>query len=156
MSKLVPIMGALGSLPFVCAFGKVLTYNDVSRDLSVRWAQHDVIGQKPVLEFVGDDLARVSLTIRFDSNLGVPPLIGLNHLQRMLENKEVKTLVLGGEYLGRFVIESVSEDRRFHSGAGICIIAEATVNLIEWHGKRTNSWSEQMAKLSKRMKGLFK
>lgn len=155
MSKLVPIMGALGSLPFVCAFGKVLTYNDVSRDLSVRWAQHDVIGQKPVLEFVGDDLARVSLTIRFDSNLGVPPLIGLNHLQRMLENKEVKTLVLGGEYLGRFVIESVSEDRRFHSGAGICIIAEATVNLIEWHGKRTNSWSEQMAKLSKRMKGLF-
>lgn len=155
MSKLVPIMGALGSLPFVCAFGKVLTYNDVSRDLSVRWAQHDVIGQKPVLEYVGDDLARVSLTIRFDSNLGVPPLIGLNHLQRMLENKEVKTLVLGGEYLGRFVIESVSEDRRFHSGAGICIIAEATVNLIEWHGKRTNSWSEQMAKLSKRMKGLF-
>lgn len=155
MSKLVPIMGALGSLPFVCAFGKVLTYNDVSRDLSVRWAQHDVIGQKPVLEYVGDDLARVSLTIRFDSNLGVPPLIGLNHLQRMLENKEVKTLVLGGEYLGRFVIESVSEDRKFHSGAGICIIAEATVNLIEWHGKRTNSWSEQMAKLSKRMKGLF-
>lgn len=155
MSKLVPIMGALGSLPFVCAFGKVLTYHDVSRDLSVRWAQHDVIGQKPVLEYVGDDLARVSLSIRFDSNLGVPPLIGLNHLQRMLENKEVKTLVLGGEYLGRFVIESVSEDRRFHSGAGICIIAEATVNLIEWHGKRTNSWSEQMAKLSKRMKGLF-
>lgn len=155
MSKLVPIMGALGSLPFVCAFGKVLTYNDLSRDLSVRWAQHDVIGQKPVLEYVGDDLARVSLTIRFDSNLGVPPLIGLNHLQRMLENKEVKTLVLGGEYLGRFVIESVSEDRKFHSGAGVCIIAEASVNLIEWHGKRTNSWSEQMAKLSKRMKGLF-
>ncbi len=156
MGKVVPVMGALGSLPFVCAYGKVLTFNDLSRDMSVRWAKHEVIGKKPVLEYVGEDLAQVTLSIRFDTNLGVPPLIGLDHLKKMLKNKQVKTLVIGGEYLGRYVIESINEERKFHTGAGVCIVAEATVNLIEWAGPRTNSWSEQMAKLSKRMKGLFK
>lgn len=155
MSKLVPVMGALGSLPFVCARGKVLTFNDLSRDQSARWAKHEVIGKKPVLEYVGEDLAKVSLTIRFDTNLGVPPLIGLDHLKKMLKNKQVKTLVIGGEYLGRYVIESVSEERKFHTGAGVCIVAEATIALLEWDGPRTNSWAVQMSRLSKRMKGLF-
>ena len=39
--------------------------------------------------------------------------------------------MIGGEYLGRFVIESVSEERRFHTGAGVCIVAEASVELSE-------------------------
>lgn len=155
MSKLVPVIGALGSLPFVCAYGKVLTFNDLSRDLSVRWARHDVIGKKPVLEWVGEDLMTVTIKIRFDTSLGVPPLIGLDHLKRMINNREVKTLVIGGEYFGRFVIESISEDRKFHTGAGVCTVAEATVNLIEWAGPRTHSWSKLVSQLSKRMKGLF-
>lgn len=151
MSKLAPIMGALGSLPFVCAYGKVLTFNDLTRGQSVRWAKHEVIGQKPILEWVGEDLATVSLKIRFDTSLGVPPLIGLNHLQKMLKNKQVKTLVIGGEYIGRFVIESISEDRKYHTGAGVCMVAEATLNLIEWSGPRTSTWAKQVSMFSKRM-----
>lgn len=155
MSKLVPIIGALGSLPFVCAYGKVLTFNDLSREHSVRWAKHEVIGKKPVLEWVGEDLMTVSLKIRFDTSLGVPPLIGLYHLKKMINNKQVKTLVIGGEYFGRFVIESISEERKYHTGAGVCMVAEATLNLLEWSGPRTNSWSKQVSMLSKRMRGLF-
>lgn len=148
MSKLMPVLGALGQLPFICAYGKVLTFNNLSRDMSVRWASHEVIGKKPVLEYVGEDLMKVSLKIRFDQSLGVPPAIGLARLKQMLENKKYKTLVIGGEYLGRYVIESISEERKFHTGAGICIVAEATVNLIEWSGSRTTSWAEQLLKLS--------
>lgn len=134
MSKSVPVLGTLGSLPFVCAYGYVLTFSDLSREHSTRWAEHEVIGKKPVLEYVGENLATVSLKIRFDTSLGVPPLVGLLRLKKMRENKLYKTLIIGGEYLGRFVIESVSEERKFHTGAGVCMIAEATVSLKEWTG----------------------
>lgn len=151
MSKLSPVIGALGSLPFVCSYGRVLTFTDLSRDNAARWAKHEVIGKKPVLEYIGQDLSEVSLKIRFDTSIGIPPLVGLNHLKKMLDNGMHKSLVIGGEYLGRYVIESVSEERKYHTGAGVCLVAEATVNLIEWAGPRGTTWETQLERLSKNM-----
>lgn len=127
-------LGSLGELPFVCSMKKVRTFSDLSRELSVRWAKHDLIGQKPVLEFVGEDLNAVSLKMRFDVSLGIAPKDGLDRLKRMMENKLYKTLIIGGENLGRYVIESISEERKYHAGDGLCLVAEATVNLTEWAG----------------------
>lgn len=131
MSKLMPVLGVFGTVPFICAFDKVFTFNDLARSRSVRWAKHDVIGQKPVLEWIGPELDRISLRLRFDTSLNVPPLLGLTMLKRLTDGHEPHVLVIGGEYLGRFVIESVSEERRFHTGAGVCIVAEASVELSE-------------------------
>ena len=156
MSKLTPVMGALGSLPFVCSYGKVLTFNNLTRETSVRWARHDVIGSKPVLEWVGEDLTRISLKIRFDASLGVAPAFGLDHLQRMLNNREIKTLIIGGEYFGRFVIESISEERRFHTGAGVCTVAEATISLLEFAGPQTHTWGKLFSQISSRFRRLFR
>ena len=127
-------LGSLGELPFVCSQDKVRTFNDLSRDLEARWAQHDVIGKKPVLEYVGPGLMSASLKIRFDVSLGIAPEEGLDRLKRMMENKLYKTLVIGDEILGRYVIESISEERKFHAGDGLCLVAEATINLKEWAG----------------------
>lgn len=127
-------LGSLGELPFVCSQDKVRTFNDLSRDLEARWAQHDVIGKKPVLEYVGPGLMSASLKIRFDVSLGIAPEEGLDRLKRMMENKLYKTLVIGDEILGRYVIESISEERKFHAGDGLCLVAEATINLREWAG----------------------
>lgn len=127
-------IGSLGELPFVCSEDKVRTFSELTRDLAVRWARHDVIGKKPILEFVGPDLMSASLRIRFDVSLGVSPEEGLDRLKRMMENKQYKTLVVGSETLGRFVIESISEERKYHAGNGTCLVAEATINLMEWAG----------------------
>ena len=137
----------MGQLPFICSYGKVFTFNDLSKDQSVRWATHAVIGQKPILEYIGEDLAKVSLKIRLDASLGIAPAVALLRLKRMMENKKYKTLVIGGEYFGRFVIKSLSEDRKFHSGNGVCTVAEVTISLIEHAGERTTSWTEQLSKL---------
>ena len=126
------VIGSLGQLPFVCSQKKVLTFSELSKESSVRWAKHDVIGKKPVLEYVGPDLSTISITIRFDSFLGVPPIVGLNRLKRMMENRQYKTLIIGGECLGRYVIESISEVRKIHSGAGVCQVAIATIELMEY------------------------
>ena len=125
------VVGLLGTLPFVCASGLVLTFKDVSRELSSRWAHHEVIGKKPVHEWVGEDAQRISFKIRFDSSLNSPPSLGLFLLKKMLETHEPQRLLLWPEYMGKFIIESINEERRFHTGLGICQVAEAQITLTE-------------------------
>lgn len=129
------VVGILGRLPFVCSDSVVLTFSKLSRERRVRWAKHDVIGKKPTLEWVGEDLNSVSLTIRLDTNLGVPPIVGFKVLEKMQTSKEPHLLLIGGEMLGRYVIDSVSENRRFHTGAGVCLVAEVTINMTEYAGE---------------------
>lgn len=125
------VIGTFGSLPFMCSADVVHTFKDLSRETSTRWARHEVIGQKPVLEWIGDDLARITFKIRFDATLRNPPVAGLIVLNRLLKSHESHVLVIGGEYLGKFVIESVSENRKHFAGAGVCLVAEATITLTE-------------------------
>lgn len=125
------VLGTLGPLPFICSHEKVQTFSGLSRELSSRWAKHDVLHKKPVLEWVGDELASISLSIRFDSFLGSPPAEGLAELKKMLESREAHVLVIGGSLIGKFVIESISEERKFHTGAGVCQVAEAKLSLKE-------------------------
>lgn len=131
MSKLMPVIGTFGMVTFVCAFDKVFTFKDLTRSRSVRWAKHDVIGAKPVLEYIGPELDKVSLKVRFDTSLNMPPAVGLLGLKKLTDGHESHALTIGGEYVGRFVIDSVSETRRHHTGAGICLVAEATIELTE-------------------------
>ena len=129
------VIGSFGQLFFKVSQKKVLTFNNLTRTNSVRWAKHEVIGGKPIHEFVGFDSSKVSFTIRFDISPifgGVPPQKGLDRLKRMMENRMYKTLIIGGEYLGRYVIESIEEERKYHARNGVCLVAVATVNLVEY------------------------
>ncbi len=125
------VVGILGTLPFVCSSSIVLTFKDLSREVSARWAHHEVIGRKPVHEWVGDNAQRVTFKIRFDSSLNSPPALGLLLLRKMLESHEPQRLLLGPEYMGKFILESISEERRFHTGLGVCQVAEASITLTE-------------------------
>jgi len=128
-------VGSLGQLTFKCSDEMVRTFSDLSVDREARWATHDIIGGKPMLEFVGEGLTKVSFKMRFDISLGYPPKVGLDRVKRMLENRKYKTLVIGSEYIGRFVIESISETQKYFDGKGNCLVAEVSVSLTEWAGK---------------------
>ena len=125
-------LGTFGQLPFICSDAKVQTFTDMSIEHSERWATHEVIGQKPVLEHVGSGLKTLDFKMRFDAALGVNPEQCMNKLIRMMENGQYKTLIVGNEYLGQYVIESISETRKFHDGRGALLVAEATVKATEY------------------------
>lgn len=125
------VTGLFGLVPFVCSASVVSTFKDVNRELSTRWAQHDVIGQKPMFEWVGQDAVRVSFRMRFDLSLGTPPVAALLLLKKMLEQHKPYRLLFGPEYMGKFIIESISEERRFHTGLGLCQVAEVNISLLE-------------------------
>mgnify|MGYP003298775927 CR=1 FL=1 len=137
------VIGVLGNLPFVCSHGMVMTFSKLTRERKVRGAKHELIGQKPALEWVGEDLNTASLTIRLDSNLGMPPILGLKLLEKMQTSKAPHILLIGGEMLGRYVIDSIREERKFHSGAGVCMIAEVTLDLTEFSGQ-ADDWASKV------------
>lgn len=156
------VVGCLGKLPFVCSESVVLTFSKLTRERKVRWARHDVIGKKPTLEWVGEDLNSVSLSIRLDTNLGVPPIVGLKIIEKMQASKEPHILLIGGEMLGRYVIDSVSETRKFHTGLGVCQVAEVSLNLIEfsgdvddWYSKLSNAVSSAVDSMASAVGGLL-
>lgn len=123
------MVGLLGPMPFFCSDTKVFTIRGVSRERASRFAEHAVIGSKPVLEYVGEDSDRVTFSIRFDSNLGIPPDIGLPMLAKLREGHKAWPLLIGPHYFGDYVIEYVSETHKYHNANGICLIAEATIDL---------------------------
>ena len=125
------VIGTLGTLPFTCAEGFVMTFRTMSREMSERFAAHEVIGGEPVLEWVGHDAATVRLDIRLDSTLGVPPSMAVKLIKTMMEMHTPWPLIIGPEYLGRFVIESVGENRRYFTGFGVCQVADVSLSLKE-------------------------
>jgi len=127
------VIGMFGLLPFYCSRDAVLTFKDLSRNSKMRFAKHDVIGRKPVLEKIGEDLRTVSFSMRLDSSLlkNVPVATAIILYTKLLEQGKAQTLIIGGEIMGDYVIEGIEENRKFFTGAGICIGAELTFSLME-------------------------
>lgn len=127
------VIGMFGLIPFYCSRDAVLTFKDLSRTNKMRFAKHDVIGKKPVLEKIGEDLRTVSFSMRLDSALlkNMPVAAAILVYTKLLEQGEAQTLLIGGEIMGDYVIESIEENRKFFTGAGICIGAELTFSLME-------------------------
>lgn len=125
------LTGLFGKVPFVSSSAVVYTFKDLSVSRSARWATHEIIGKKPVLEYIGPGLTEVSFNIQLNSSLGTPPLVALIMLKKMLEKKQPERLLIGPDYLGKFVIESIGEERKYHNKFGICVSAEVSITLKE-------------------------
>lgn len=125
------LTGLFGKVPFVSSSAVVYTFKDLSVSRSARWATHEIIGKKPKLEYIGPGLTEVSFNIQLNSSLGTPPLVALIMLKKMLEKKQPERLLIGPDYLGKFVIESIGEERKYHNNFGICVSAEVSITLKE-------------------------
>ena len=125
------IVGILGNTVFETSPDYVKTLTDMSRTRTARIAKHDIIGNKPKLEYQGVDLVSFSFKIRLDANLGVDPEQELKALEDMQEGF-APGLTIGNRYFGKFLIESIGEDIRFTRKDGATILAELDISLLEY------------------------
>ena len=105
-------IGNLGKLiTFEVSSKKVLTFNGMQRNVSGRWAQHDIIGSKPASEFLGPGQQKVTLPIFITVMHGVKPRKTLEKLEKAAEKGTPYTFVIGGKKVGsnQWVVEQVSE-----------------------------------------------
>ena len=130
------IVGFLGGTPFVVSKNYVYTFDDYSRNSSARYTKHELIGKKPVLEFIGPDTEEISFKMKLRSDHGLSPRVELEKLRKYRDQGRVMPLILGGRVIGktRWVIESLGEAVNYWSRTGQIMSCDVDIKLKEYAG----------------------
>lgn len=105
------MLGYFGDIQFETSDKKVLTFNNLKRDIQSRWAKHNVIGKKPTSEFLGADLDTITFDIQLNANNGVKPVEEMNRWLVYAREGHADILVIGKRAVGmdKWTVESVSQ-----------------------------------------------
>ena len=145
------IVGYMGDIPFITSRRYLLTFYDFNRDSEGRWAKHNIIGDKPVMEYLGPDTENISMKITLRRDHGVNLENVLERLRKMRDTGEAFTLVLGSHVLGNiiqrylvgnkmgantglWILKSLKEDVKHWAGGNLNIV-DVTVTLEEYPGR---------------------
>lgn len=108
-------MGKIGNfgkeITFEVNSKKILTPKNLKRTVSARWKQHNLVAQKPKMEFVGPDMDETTLTVVLSAEHGVKPRKTIEKLEAAVASGTVAKLVIGGKKIGsnKVYISKMSE-----------------------------------------------
>lgn len=127
------MIGSFGEVVFEVSADKVLTPTEISRTTASRWTNHEVLGKKPVSEFVGPGLDTVSLTLILNAYLGVNVKQTMDKLLDYCRTGEAHTLVIG-DVIGvdRWKITTVTQNWAHLDGAGHVISGSVDATFEEY------------------------
>ena len=128
------MVGSLGPVVFSVSDAFVRTISGYSRKTSVRIESHDIIGQKPLSEWVGMSCDSISFTVKLSAFRGVNPKEEAEKLRRMAERGEAVTFVMGGAPVtqNKWLIESVDEDANYYDRMGNIISSDVKLSIREY------------------------
>lgn len=113
------------------AFHLVTWWSGLSGQEGVDYAEHALIEGKPRLQWIGDklDTLTLSITLRVDF---CDPAAELDRLRKLMKARKSLPLVFGdGLYRGRFVIVDLRTKTERTTGAGTVLAVDAEVGLRE-------------------------
>lgn len=130
------LVGFMAGVPFVVSKNYVRTFDDYNRSCSGRWAKHEIIAQKPVMEFIGPDTEKISFSMLLRSDMGITPNTELNNLRKMRDKGKAFSLVIGGRKIGTnsWVVESIGETVNFWGKLGGILSVKVDITLAEYTG----------------------
>ncbi len=128
------IVGYMADIPFLTSGVLVRTFDGFTNGGEGRWAKHDIIGDKPVLEFLGPDVEEISFKMLLRSDLGVNPTEEIKRLCEMRDEGTVFPLVIGNRSVGEnfWILKSISYEVAFWDKHGQPLSAEVSVSLQEY------------------------
>lgn len=125
-------IGSFGETTFKVSSNEVKTFRDMTRTTKSRFAKHDLLLQKPQLEFLGQDLTEITFKVQLLKDLCADVAYEADKLRWYCEKGADYALVIGGEVIGRFVVEQVHETLQVISGNGEIIVEELELTLKEY------------------------
>ena len=127
-------VGSMGDIPFVVTYGKIRTFSDYGRSGSGRWAKHDLIGRKPVMEFLGPDVEKVSMKIQLRTDHGINPESELGRLRKMRDTGAVFPCILGGAPVSDnyWLLEDIGENVSYWRAGGKILSVSVDITLTEY------------------------
>lgn len=127
------IVGYMGDIPFVTSRRYLMTFYDYERSSEGRWAKHNIVGQKPVMEFLGPDTEKITMKITLRRDHGVNPEGVLKQLRNMRDTGKAFPLVLGSMVIGDAIM-SLIKKRPFGSSTGLWVLKGITEPVKHWNG----------------------
>lgn len=127
-------VGYMGNIIFVSSELWFLSPKEISRSGSPRWETHNLMMKKPVSEFGGEGLEKISFKLDLVDYLGVNVQDQLAELRLMRDNGVVFPLVLGGKPVidNYWYISEMSEEGIYTNGLGKITRATVDITLIEY------------------------
>lgn len=127
-------IGTFGNVIFETSNDLVRTFKDMTRDTNVRLASHDIIGKKPVIEWIGPGTDTIKFSMQFNSLLGVEPKDEEKKLRDMAQTGKVAHIIVGGEPVSdyKFIIESISSSGRIYDRDGNLIKSMVDITVKEY------------------------
>ena len=127
-------IGTFGNVVFETSNDLVRTFKDMTRDTNVRLASHDIIGKKPVIEWIGPGTDTIKFSMQFNSLLGVEPKDEEKKLRDMAQTGKVAHIIVGGEPISdyKFIIESISSSGRIYDRDGNLIKSMVDITVKEY------------------------
>lgn len=125
--------GVLGLFPFSVTEVEVCTFRDLVRNREYVFAEHKVVSGISKLQHTGRNLDTIDLTVHV---FPLTPLstvkVRLMALEKLTSTGSSLPLVLGLQYMGRFVVKSQKVTHRiFHNG--VTMSAEVALSLQEYN-----------------------
>lgn len=132
-------IGYMGDIVFSTSFYRMLTPTDYSRSGSARWSEHELLMRKPVSQFGGPGLEKLSFAIILSMDSGIEPDEQLKKLREMRDTGAVFPLVIGGKPVTNsyWRLDSLQEGECYWTAEGALQQCKVSVSLTEYDDKNT-------------------
>lgn len=126
------MIGSFAGIVFETSDERVLTFIGLKKDVAARFTQHDIIGGKPKVEFLGADLSSISFTMNLSAQFGVNPTATIKKLESFIHSGKKSRFILGGRNLGIYNAVSMSEAFDTITERGMVVSAKVDLSLKEY------------------------
>ena len=127
-------IGYMGDIVFICSADYMLTPSNYARESSGRWSEHELLMRKPVSQFGGPGLEKLSFDILLDAGHGIDPDKQLQKLRKMRDTGAVFPLVIGGKPVSQssWRLDSLKEGEHYFTAMGELQQCKVSVQLTEY------------------------
>lgn len=128
------IVGYMGDIVFSVSASHVLTPSNFSRESEARWTEHSLLLKKPVSQFGGPGLEKVSFDILLSSDYGISPTRQLKKLRKMRDTGAIFSVVIGGLPLAQnsWRLDSLKESDHYYDALGLLRQCTVSLSLTEY------------------------
>ncbi|MEF3312607.1 phage tail protein [Paenibacillus sp. GYB004] len=128
------MIGSFGPIVFIATADTIRTFDEFSRSSAGRWAKHEIIGRKPLTQFIGPGLDTISFSMRFDAQYGLNPRKEMDALIELERSGTAAALTIGGKGLGvgMWIITSLEQTYDHLDNLGNVLVGTANISLEEY------------------------
>ena len=127
-------MAQWGDIKFSVSSKKVFSFRGMKRSYSARWAEHNIIGARPRMEYQGAGMDEITIEVVLDAELGVKPRSAMQRFRGAAKAGKAAYFYVGGKRVAvnKFYIESGSESWDMIWNKGELSRATASITFKEY------------------------